>query len=182
MALPGCQHRNRGGITIIEMVVVMSGVAAVLGLCAVTIQLLLRLSTDGQARLNAATTLERLATQFREDVHDCEAASHAEKSQGKGGETAAHLRLSIGPRRAVTYEARDGRVVRVESESGKSTRHESYALARGGLVQFQFRDQDSRRFVVLVVTQSPGKEPLEVLALQGRNRLQLLKQPRNSPR
>jgi hypothetical protein len=182
-----CQRKRAGsvpaarrGITIIEVMVVMSGVAVMLGLCALTLQLLLRLNADSQARLSAAAALDRLAGQFRQDVHACNAAGLDDKP---GGATASpSLRLNLGPSRTVSYEARDGRVVRSESESGKSTRHESYTLARMSSVQFQVRDEAARRFVALVVTRSTGKNaidpprPLEVLALLGKNRPEPLQQ------
>ena len=43
---------SRRGITILEIMVVMTGVAAMLALCALTIQLLMRLNDDGHARLS----------------------------------------------------------------------------------------------------------------------------------
>jgi hypothetical protein len=82
----------------------------------------------------------------------------------------------MGPRRAVSYEARDGRVARVDTDSGKAARHESYSLSRGSRVQFDLRDEAAHRFVAMVVTRSTGKDqvdpprPLEVLALQGKDR------------
>ena len=65
-------HWRRQGITLIEVLVVMSGLAIVLGLCAITIQLLFRLDADGHARLSASASFARLASQFREDVHASE--------------------------------------------------------------------------------------------------------------
>ena len=49
--------RARRGVTLIEMMVVIGAVAMLLGLCAVTIQLLLRVSSDAQARRGAAMAL-----------------------------------------------------------------------------------------------------------------------------
>ena len=59
----------RRGITIIEIMVVITGVAATLALCAITIQLLMRLNSDGHARLTAGVSLERLSQQIRQDAH-----------------------------------------------------------------------------------------------------------------
>jgi hypothetical protein len=160
-------------MTLIEVVVVMTGVATMLGLCAVTIQVLMRLNTDSQARLSAATNLDRLASQFREDVHDCDGA----RLGGKAGEAAASLRLTLGPGRVITYAAREGRVDRTESGSGPTSRHESYALVHGSVVRFADRDEGPRRYVAMVVTPRAEKEPIdrlrswEVLALRGKDRL-----------
>ena len=65
-------RRPAAAFTLIEMMVVMTGLAVLLGLCAVTIQLLLRVGSDAQARRSAAAALGRLAEQFREDVHACD--------------------------------------------------------------------------------------------------------------
>ena len=64
----------RRGISLIELLVIMTGVAVILGLCAVTIQVLFRVSSDTQARRSASAALGRLAEQFREDVHACDGA------------------------------------------------------------------------------------------------------------
>ena len=182
LRVPPGRHRTPGGarrgITIIEVIVVMTGVATLLGLCAVTLQLLLRVNADGQSRLGAATALDRLASQFRADVHAADSAQLVEKAGGPPA-PAPSLRLANGSRRLVTYEARAGRVDRVESGTGKPTRHESYVLDRGAAVRFEHRDDGPRRFVAMVVTRRAGKEavdpprPLEVLALPGKDRLAL---------
>jgi type II secretory pathway component PulJ len=170
--------RARRGITIIEVIVVMTGVATLLGLCAVTLQLLLRLNADSQSRLAAATVLERLASQFRADVHAADNVQLVEKAGGPPA-PAASLRLATGSRLLVTYEARAGRVDRVESGTGRPTRHESYALDRGALVRFEHRDDGPRRLLAMVVTTRAGKEsvdpphPVEVLAMPGKDRRML---------
>jgi type II secretory pathway pseudopilin PulG len=176
------RHRRRRGITIIEVIVVMTGVATLLGLCAVTLQLLLRLNADGQSRRAAASALERLASQFRTDVHAADTVQLVEKPDGPPAKVtnlaapAASLRLATGSRALVTYEVRAGRVDRVESGTGRPTRHESYALDRGALVRFAHRDDGPRRFLAMIVTTRAGKEPvdplrpLEVLALPGKDR------------
>ncbi len=174
------RRRPRRGITLIEVIVVMSGVAVALGLCAVTIQLLLRLNGDGHARLNASASFARLASQFREDVHACDevvllpaAKAAAEPGKTKG---AASLRLTLDPKTFVTYEAREGRVARVETASGTRTEHESYRVGKGNVVAFEQRDEGAIRFVVMVMSREVGKgqleppRPLEVLALPGKDR------------
>jgi hypothetical protein len=164
-------------MTLLEVLVVMTGVATMLGLCAVTIQLLLRLNADGQARLAASTALDRLASQFRQDVHACDGVQIGGRADGQPAAAAARLKLTWGPQLVVTYEAREEAIARVESVSGKTNRHESYHLDRGSAVQFEARDEGPRRFLVMVVVRRGGKEPLEpsrsieVLALRGKDRI-----------
>src|SRR3954447_8379490 len=95
-------HRGRRprGITIIETIVLMTAVAAMLGLCVLMLQLLMRLSVDSRARLDGATSLDRLARQFRRDVHEAGAARQLERPAAK----LAGLRLEPGPKHAVEYQ------------------------------------------------------------------------------
>jgi hypothetical protein len=180
--------RPRRGITLIELIVVMSGVAIVLGLCAVTIQLLFRLNADGHARLSASASFARLAGQFRSDVHACEGAvlvpaamagerRSRETRVEREPKTTASLRLTRGPQVVITYEAREGRVARVETVSGTLKVQESYRVGRGTLVAFERRDEGAHRFLALILRRGTGKNdlepprPLEVLALEGKDRL-----------
>jgi hypothetical protein len=172
-------RRARRGITIIEVVVLMTGVATMLGLCAVTIQALFRVGGEGQARLSAAAALDRLAGQFRADVHACDQAVLGTKAEGQPARdgAAANLRLTLGPGLVVTYEAREGRVARVESGAGAGPRRESYHLVPGAVVRFEARDEGPRRFLALVLTRRTARgavdppRPLEVLALRGKHRI-----------
>jgi type II secretory pathway component PulJ len=158
---------SRRGVSLIEMLVVISGLAVLLGLCAVTIQLLMRVSSEAQARRSHAAALGRLAEQFREDVHGCDDAQ-ARPSAG--------LRLTRGPRVVIEYQPRDGRVDRVESVAGQASRHESFALGRHSTAVFERRDDGPRRFLALVVDHKasagrPGPaHPVEILALVGKDR------------
>ena len=87
------------------MIVVISGLAVLLGLCAVTIQLVMRVSSEAQSRRSNSAALGRLAEQFREDVHGCDDAQ-ARPHDG--------LRLTRTPRHVIDYRTRDGRVDRIE--------------------------------------------------------------------
>jgi type II secretory pathway pseudopilin PulG len=168
------------GISLIELLVVMTGVAVILSLVAVTIQALMRVNADAQARLSASATFARLASQFREDVHasDDLRIPADPKLGGKPVEAnaTASLRLTRDPQRVITYEVRDGRVARLESTSGKISRHESYRIGNRNVVVFERRDEGPRRFVAMVMSRDAGKgqleppRPLEVLALQGKDR------------
>jgi hypothetical protein len=165
---------SRRGITIIEVLVVATGVAMLLGLCAVSIQLLMKLNSEGMARFSAAASFERLARQVREDTHASETAQITVDDKKAGA--SAGLRLVFAPNHVVAYMAGDGGVIRTESRSDKVVRHETFGLTRGGGVQFEIREEGPRRLVALVVTRPAGKSPtepprpLEVLALQGKDR------------
>jgi len=157
----------RRGVFLIELLVVISGLAVLMGLCAITIQLLMRVSSEAQAQRSNAAALGRLAEQFREDVHGCDEAQPR---------PSAGLRLTRGPRVVIDYQARDGRVDRVESVAGQASRHESFALGPNRSAAFERRDDGLRRFLALVVGpgaragRSEPAQPVEVLALVGKDR------------
>ncbi len=165
----------RRGITIVEVLIVVTGVAMLLGLCAVSIQVLMRLNADVQGRYGAAVALERLARQLRADAHASETAEMTALDE-KAGKSAA-LRLVFEPNHVVAYESGNGGVVRTESRAGKAVRHETYALTRGAGARFELRDEGSHRLVVLVMTRPAGNSqaepprPLEVVAFQGKDRV-----------
>jgi prepilin-type N-terminal cleavage/methylation domain-containing protein len=157
----------RRGVSLIELMVVISVLAVLLGLCAVTIQLLLRIGSDAQARRSASAALGRLAERFREDVHACDDVQLR---------TSAGLRLRLNPSVMIDYEVHAGRIARVESTDGQASRRESYVLGRNDTAVIDRRDDGPRRFLALVVNhkERPGRaepnHPMEILALVGRDR------------
>ena len=56
---------RRRGITLIEIIVLMTSVAAMLGLTVLMLQLLLKLDGDSRTRLDAAGMLARLAVNVK---------------------------------------------------------------------------------------------------------------------
>jgi prepilin-type N-terminal cleavage/methylation domain-containing protein len=169
----------RRGVTLIEMVAVITVFAVLLGLCAITIQLLMRVGSDAQTRRTAGAALGRLAEQFREDIH---------ASDDVQLRPAAGLRLNRGPGVVIDYQTRDGRVDRVESVNGQASRHESYALDRHDSITFERRDDGPRRFLAMVVRHKVGSgqpdppHPMEILALVGKDRNGLLASKGGPPR
>lgn len=167
----------RRGITIIEVMIVVTGTTLLLGLCAVSIQLLMKLNADVQGRYAEAVALERLGHQLRADAHASRTAELVADKQDKAAAKPAGLRLTMEAGHVVEYGPGDGGVVRTESRAGKRVRNERFSLARGAGVWSEVRDEGPRRLVVLVITRSSGKSqaepprPLELVALQGKDHL-----------
>ena len=177
MKAPPAQRRSRParrGITIIEVLIVVTTVTMMLGLCAVSIQLLMRLNGDAVSRYATAVALERLARQIRDDAHSSESGQIDTEARTQG--TTASLRLTIKPDRTVVYQAEDRAVVRTESAAGTVLRRESYSLLSGGMARFVLRAEGPSQFAVVVMTRSSGKSqsepphPLEVVAQIGKDR------------
>jgi type II secretory pathway component PulJ len=179
-------HSARRGITIIEVMIVVSCVAVLLGLCAVSIQLLMKLNTDIQGRYSESVALERLGRQLRDDAHASRSVAMIEDA--KKVDRPRGLRLVLEPEHSAVYEFGDGGVVRTEMRAGKNVRHERFTLARGAGARFELRDEASRRLVALVVTRPPGKSqaepprPFELVALQGKDRVEMPGQQGSKPK
>ena len=140
-----------------KLIVVMTGVAMMLGLCAITLQLLMQLNADGQARLSAASgpgAAGAAASRRRPCLPRRLDSPLTHRGSGQAGGPASDHRSPIMP---LSYEVRDGSVVRVESRAGKPIRHESYSLPRGRVARFELRNEAAHRLVALVVTQVAGK-------------------------
>ncbi len=164
--------QGRRGVTLIEVIVLMTGVAAMLGLTVLMLQLLLKLDGDSRSRLDSAGMLARLAEQFRRDVHGAGAARLVELPSRP-----AWLRIEAGPDRAIEYQVKGpSRVIRVESSKGKVVRSESYEIARGGPIELALKQEGRRRFATLTVDRQASRNRTdpprlyEILALVGRDR------------
>jgi Tfp pilus assembly protein PilV len=181
-----CPRSRRRGITILEVLIAATAVVLMMSLCAVSIQLLMKLNTDAQGRLSAAVNLERLAQRWRDDVHASERQHAAAGTQSAGNPAAIHLIMA--PDHVVDFKSGDGEIVRTESRAGKVIRHDAFALGRGAVGRFGLRDEGSHTLAVLTVVQSSGKSrmdpprPLEVVALQGKDRVRALAQEGEKPR
>lgn len=165
-------RRSRRGITIIEVIVLMTGVAAMLGLSVILLQLLMKLDADSRSHFDAANSLARLARQLRRDVHAAGSADLVDAAASKG----PGLRIERGGGQAVEYQVKgNDRVIRTETMNGKDIRREAYPLPKSSGIRLSLREEEGRKFVALAVdrlTSRDRKGPtrgFEILALVGKN-------------
>ena len=170
------RSRSRRGVTIIEVIVLMTGVAAMLGLAVILLQLLMKLDADSRSRFDAAASLARLARQFRHDVHAAGSARLVEQPASK----AAVLTIDSGPDRAIEYRVKgEDRIIRVETGKGTEVRRESFLVPRSGSIRLSIDEEDGRKFAALTVDRVAAKNRTdpprryEILALVGKNRDQV---------
>jgi hypothetical protein len=136
---------RRRGYVIIEMLLVMTALAIILGLCVGLIHCLHRLSRVGTDHLAEATARDRLARQFRQDVRAASRSSLAGADVNPAGRVELH-----GPgQRVIDYVPGDGWLVRTERDGGQQLRREDYRFPSGAAVRFRTRDEDGARFVIL---------------------------------
>lgn len=159
---------NRRGFTLIEVTVLMTAVAVMLGLCVVVLQLALRLETDARGRFDRANALSRLAERFRADVHGARGVEIAP-------EKPEVLRVDSASGRSIEYRIQEaGEVSRVESEGDKIVHREEFRAPQIAETRLEIREIDGHRFAVLSVetlTRPDRIDParrLEVLAMIGK--------------
>lgn len=158
---------RRKGMTIIETIVLMTGVAVILGMSVIVLQLAMKLDSDGRGRLERSNALGRVARQFRADVHSTNSIEAADSG----------LRIEPGPGRSITYAiTREGEIARVDTVDGKVAVRETFIVPQSGAVRLSLRDVDGRRFAVLGVDTIARKNridpvrTLEILGLVGKDR------------
>jgi type II secretory pathway pseudopilin PulG len=140
--------RRRGGYALIELLVVITVVAAMLTLCAGMIHLLLKLDHAGRSASEVANDLGRLARDFRDDAHAASPDSPAARADGR-------LTLALPGGRAVEYQVRPSDVLRTVREGDKVRRHETYRRPARASVRFDLTNDGPRPFAALVVDRPP---------------------------
>jgi hypothetical protein len=142
-----------------------------LGVCAVLIQLLLRVGSDRQVRASATGALARLAQQIRQDAHACDDARLDKQPGGKP----ANLYFARGPKQRISYEIRSAGIQRIEGDAdgGSIFRRELYRVPGASGARFELRTEGPLHLAVLVLSPLSGAralEPpgsLEVVAVMG---------------
>jgi hypothetical protein len=135
------QGRSARGYSLIEMLLVMTGLALLFGVSVGTIHMLLRLDRGNRARLGETATVSRLARQFRHDVH---AATSAQRD-GKG----LVFRLLDG--RNVEYVTEGGRLMRVEARAAETVGREVFRMPSRGSTTWDVREDGGRSWAIMVL-------------------------------
>ncbi len=123
------QHfQNRRGFSLFEMIIVIGGLALVLGLCATLLHMLFRLDRSGRDALRDSQTLATLARQFRRDVRSSQQA----KADAPGS---LELKSPDGP--TLAYRVDHARLIREQGDGKTIARREAYAIERLGPIRFE---------------------------------------------
>ena len=131
------QHRKtrRRGYSLIEMVVVVGAVTIVLSMCGLTLHALMRLDRSGRRGFDDASTVARLARQFRKDVRSASAAKTNAADDEK-----SRLDMNIHDKQTVTYALEGIKLIRTEKQAdGKVLNREGYRVDRIGPVGFEMK-------------------------------------------
>jgi hypothetical protein len=139
-------RRDRRGYVIVELLLVMSALLIIFGICVALMHGLLRLDRVARDHLAESATRDRLARQFRLDVRA------ASRSKPGSGEATPPDRLELGlpDGRVIDYRVLKGRIVRDEHDGpGDNVSHESYRLPSRAVPRFGARQEGKSLFVTL---------------------------------
>lgn len=157
---------RRRGVTLVEMTVMMTAVAVMLGTCALMLGLAMRLQSDALDAFGRSETLDRLASRFRDDAHSA-------RSAAVDGRT---LRLTGEADRSVEYRVDEaGGLSRVVVAGGKDAAREDYRLSESVGARTEAREVDGLPFAALAVDLQRRRDRIdpirtwEVVAVVGRN-------------
>ena len=143
---------TRSGFTLIEMVLVIGATSIILGLCAGTLHALLAVHRSGREHLADATTVGRLALQFRRDAR----AATGAKAIGGGGGAAKGLDFTLPEGESIAYRADKDGPIRTTRKSDKAGRHERFFLPRRAAPGFEVADDRGTTLAVLILTRPKG--------------------------
>ncbi|SIO07868.1 hypothetical protein SAMN05444166_2339 [Singulisphaera sp. GP187] len=140
------RRKRRPGYVIVELMLVMSALVIIFGVCVVLMHGLMKLDRAGRAHLAEASSRDRLARQFRVDVR-----SASRSKPGLEDPTPSdHLELDRPDGHVIEYRVHKGRIVRDEHDKGGQVfSHEAYRLPSRALPRFQFRQDEKALFVLL---------------------------------
>lgn len=140
---------SRRGVSLIEMLTVMTGCAALLSLSAVLLHRSMHWQEQSRYFFAVERAALRLADQFREDVHRAKAVQLDEGELADGG----FVQLQLPDGETVEYRRQGAEIVRVLSRNGELKATERYTLAAPG--ELELREEQSPRRLVLTFESSP---------------------------
>jgi len=144
---------ERRGASLIEMVVVITLTATLMGLAAAILHMLLRLESTSREAIAERAAIAQLAGQFRRDVRAAESFS----SGGQPEDTSSAVwELAAGPEQGIVYRAQPGTLVRSERQGDKELRRETFSLPDGASVSIEAPGENAARIVSLRIVPKPG--------------------------
>jgi type II secretory pathway component PulJ len=146
--LKAVNRAKRRGFTLFEVILVVAGASMIVATCAMLLHVLLRLDNVARSHLNDASTVSRLARQFREDVRTAAKADRTSEPN-----QAQKLALATPGAPTVIYQVENDRLLRTETLGDKVLRRESYSIARLGPVAFE----DNGGFIRLILLRKPDE-------------------------
>lgn len=144
--------RSRRGISLIELLAVLSGCSVALGLTASLLHQTMRAQSHTRDFFDVERNAQRLARQFRSDVHAA-AADSIDDIDAEGASDGELLRLRLHDGQTISYQRAAEKIIRIVSQTDAPTAREEYVLSE--LMEIDMREADSPQRFVLSVTSTP---------------------------
>lgn len=140
---------DRRGVTLVELIVVLTGCAVMLSISGQIIHRAMRSQSDSRRAFDGQRAAWRLATDFRRDAHAAIDATLHEDEE----DMSEMLRLELHGSRVVSYTRDGANVVRTLTRPDGPEARETYAFPAGMKAEVRFDDAAS------VATMSIGADP-----------------------
>src|SRR5688500_18291789 len=108
--------RRRHGISLIELLAVLSGCSVVLGLTASLLHQTMRAQSHTRDFFDVERNAQRLARQFRSDVHAA-AADSIDDIDAEGVSDGELLRLQLPDGQTIRYQRAAEKIIRIASQT-----------------------------------------------------------------
>jgi hypothetical protein len=151
---------TRRGISILELMVVLSASTVVLTLSSVLLQRVMRIHIQSRADSGVERTTLRLSDRFRDDVHQ---ARSAETDRAILGEHVV-LRLANGADRHVEYSYDDGILLRSMPKSDGQISREEFVFPAGSVVKIESQDAPQRLVMTITAPRDSDSEKQQLPA------------------
>jgi prepilin-type N-terminal cleavage/methylation domain-containing protein len=168
--------KRRLGFTLIEIVAALAVTSVLLAIAAGLLHALFRFQEGGQERLRQRVAMDRLARQFREDVHaasglTAEGVGSPSRVGADASEPSKPLapdakktpdpfrgwRLQLAGSRTIEYRVESDALARSEREGDKPVWREGFPLPPGAKVEVKLREDKGAAMASLRIT--AGGEP-----------------------
>jgi len=140
------QTKRRDAFTLVELSVSMTAGSTLIILAIGLVQQSMSLASLGRQRSGHQRTLNRLAGEFRHDVHRAERCTV---------ESPQRMQLVLPGDTLVTYEVREHRLSRQEPLADGRSRREAFVLDAHSTVTFESIDQPTRAVLSILRNSNP---------------------------
>ncbi len=142
--------RTRRAVSLVELLVVMTGCTVILTTSAGLIHRVMRVQVQSRSFFNVERAAVRLSDQFREDVHRATAAAADPRAD-------VFLRLDLPGDQTVEYRRAGASVLRTLLQGGTARARSQFAFTPTSVLEIH--EHDGPRRLVLAVTSAPLDEP-----------------------
>ena len=144
----------RRGMSLVELLVVMSAATVILTMSAELIHRIMIANSKARSFADVERISMRLANTFRRDIHEANDASFGDSA----GTDGVLLRLAIQGNQTIEYRREQATVVRILLDTGKPVSRDEFALPPG--IELAIR-KDESRMVILSIKSCPGELPVD---------------------